>query len=210
MKGIYKIINNVNNKYYIGSSNNIDRRWKEHINCLNKNKHINFHLQKAWNKYGESNFSFIIVQEVNCSSKELLELEQNYLDNIDSNCYNLSLFSSGGDNISYHPNKELIIKNISNSIKKRYLNMSKEERDKLSQCKLGYKNPMYNKKHKFCSKIKISNMLKKFYKNHHGYRYNKNFEELFSTSTEIKSPPISTAQFLTGKYCNSVFNNDPI
>ena len=37
MIGIYKIENIINNKVYIGSSNNIERRWKEHKRLLNNN-----------------------------------------------------------------------------------------------------------------------------------------------------------------------------
>ena len=57
--GVYKIENSVNGKYYIGSSNNIYRRWKEHIKLLNKNNHHSPHLQFAWNKYGEKILSFL-------------------------------------------------------------------------------------------------------------------------------------------------------
>ena len=39
--GIYKITNLKNGKFYIGSSKDMDRRWYEHINELNKNIHIN-------------------------------------------------------------------------------------------------------------------------------------------------------------------------
>ena len=35
MIGIYKITNLINNKSYIGLSNNIERRWSEHKNVSN-------------------------------------------------------------------------------------------------------------------------------------------------------------------------------
>ena len=34
--GVYKIINNVNGKIYIGQSINIKNRWTDHINALNR------------------------------------------------------------------------------------------------------------------------------------------------------------------------------
>ena len=55
MCGVYKIVNTVNGKIYIGSSKNIDRRWNEHIRVLELNAHNNQHLQNAWNKYGKNN-----------------------------------------------------------------------------------------------------------------------------------------------------------
>lgn len=78
MIGIYKIENMVNNKSYIGSSNNIERRWRQHINLLNNNEHHSIKLQRAWNKYGQDNFKFEILEE--CEVEKLLYLEQFYID----------------------------------------------------------------------------------------------------------------------------------
>ena len=81
--GIYRIINLVNNKFYIGSSNNIERRWSKHKRMLNCNKHHSRHLQNSWNKYGQENFIFEIIEE--CLKEILLEREQWYLDELQ--CY---------------------------------------------------------------------------------------------------------------------------
>lgn len=51
MSGIYQIYNPINNKRYIGSSINVERRLKEHLRNLEKNRHCNDHLQSAYNKY---------------------------------------------------------------------------------------------------------------------------------------------------------------
>jgi len=78
ISGIYIILNKVNNKYYIGSSNNIIKgRWKSHKHSLRKNKHWNQHLQSAWNKYGEENFEFHIIELL--EESRLLIVEQKYL-----------------------------------------------------------------------------------------------------------------------------------
>lgn len=81
ISGIYKIVNKVNGKYYVGSSNDVCGkfgRWYEHRQELNKNVHTNDHLQNAWNKYGESNFEFMLVEQ--CDVSNLLIIEQHYLD----------------------------------------------------------------------------------------------------------------------------------
>lgn len=101
MIGIYKIINTINGKCYIGSSININNRWGKHKALLRHNKHENIKLQNAWNKYGEENFEFVVVKE--CENEILLEEEQNYLNelgaqdfinkinkNFDEICYNVS------------------------------------------------------------------------------------------------------------------------
>ena len=59
--GIYKIVNKINGKYYVGSSKNIPVRWSDHKETLNKSSHYNVHLQRSWKKYGNHNFEFVIV-----------------------------------------------------------------------------------------------------------------------------------------------------
>ena len=70
------IRNKVNNKVYIGSSVNIERRWYSHRYDLRCNKHNNKHLQNAWNKYGEDNFEFIVLEEV--KDKSALRIREQY------------------------------------------------------------------------------------------------------------------------------------
>lgn len=71
-KYIYKIINIINNKCYIGQSKDYEKRWKEHKYLLNNNKHDNKHLQNAWNKYGEKNFKIEVIEYVkNYNEREI-------------------------------------------------------------------------------------------------------------------------------------------
>ena len=88
--GIYKIENKINGKVYIGSSNNIKRRWQKHKSLLKHNKHQNSHLQASWNKYGEDNFIFSIVEL--CSESSLLEREQYFIDKLNSE-YNQTMIA---------------------------------------------------------------------------------------------------------------------
>ena len=75
--GIYKIVNIINGKCYVGSSNNIPHRWKYHVRLLNENRHDNDHLQNSWNKHGKHSFQFLIIEEV--PEKDLLIVEQKHL-----------------------------------------------------------------------------------------------------------------------------------
>ena len=79
--GIYRIKNLINNKIYIGSTKNIKARWAKHKTLLKHNKHQNIHLQKSWNKYGESAFIFEIIEE--CEIDNLLNREQFFIDSLD-------------------------------------------------------------------------------------------------------------------------------
>lgn len=75
---IYAIINIINNKSYIGSAVNFNRRKNIHYHQLKKNIHHSIKLQRAWNKYGESNFKFVILEK--CIKDILIQKEQNYID----------------------------------------------------------------------------------------------------------------------------------
>lgn len=95
--GVYKITNIVNWKFYIGSSKDIEHRWRQHKNQLNENQHGNLYLQNAWNKYGGANFKFEIIEE--CSPKIQFEREQFYLNE-------LNPFGDHGYNIVRQISKE--------------------------------------------------------------------------------------------------------
>lgn len=70
-KGIYKIINKVNGKYYIGMTNvSFNKRMRSHVNRLRCGKHINNHLQAAFNKYNEVNFIFECFIDMSHFTKE--------------------------------------------------------------------------------------------------------------------------------------------
>lgn len=62
--GIYQIKNLVNGKVYIGSSVNIHSRWRKHRCDLRKAQHHSAALQRAWDKYGESQFEFSVIEIV--------------------------------------------------------------------------------------------------------------------------------------------------
>lgn len=83
--GIYKITNLVNDRFYIGSTFNFYERFIQHRADLRKNKHNNQFLQNSWNKYGEENFSFAIMEVVS-NIDDLLIREQHWLD--ETNSYN--------------------------------------------------------------------------------------------------------------------------
>lgn len=85
--GIYQILNNINGKFYIGSTaRSFKIRWKRHITDLNSQNHCNIHLQRAWIKYGKQNFSFKILKV--CEPVDCIKYEQEYIDNLEPE-YNL-------------------------------------------------------------------------------------------------------------------------
>jgi group I intron endonuclease len=89
-QGIYKIINVVNNKFYVGSTVNMSRRRARHFSELRNNRHNNKYLQAAWNKYGEKAFIFVIVNELD-KGADILAAENVWLkEHVGKDyCYNL-------------------------------------------------------------------------------------------------------------------------
>jgi group I intron endonuclease len=96
--GVYQIKNKTNSKSYIGSTIMSFTKRLEHHRCLlRKGKHKNTHLQRAWDKYGEENFEFIVIEVVDkCCT---LEREQFFIDTLKPE-YNINPLASGTPNMS--------------------------------------------------------------------------------------------------------------
>lgn len=76
--GIYSIINKENGHRYVGSSVNLNGRFRGHRNHLKGDTHGNRHLQRAWNKYGEDAFEFQVL--FYCDPEMCITLEQRAMD----------------------------------------------------------------------------------------------------------------------------------
>lgn len=91
MKYICKIQCRINNRVYIGQTNNATRRKQEHFSDLVRNQHYNPALQLEFNKFGKSSFSFEVIKCV--TDEEADEVEDNYIDSYggieSSNLYNM-------------------------------------------------------------------------------------------------------------------------
>jgi len=93
MMGIYQIKNVENNKIYVGSSVNLNERWRLHKCNLVANKHNNSYLQRSWNKYGEESFSFSVLCKLNTTEEILRIIENMYIYNL-APVYNLAKFAT--------------------------------------------------------------------------------------------------------------------
>ena len=95
--GIYKITCIINGIIYIGSTINLKNRKNCHFKCLRKNTHGNKKLQRSFNKHGEENFIFEILEY--CEKTNLVEREQYYLDTLLFASENNTKFNKLGFNI---------------------------------------------------------------------------------------------------------------
>lgn len=124
--GIYKIINKADGKFYIGSSKELKRRKRVHFKNLKDNKHVNTHLQHAFNKYGKQNFKFEVIEYTDDPST-LLDLEQKWIDETnpldDKIGYNIMPNAVGGSEVgigSYRSIRTLKINPVNYSIVNSY------------------------------------------------------------------------------------------
>lgn len=191
MKGyIYKISNEKDGRFYIGSTINITKRKKRHFSDLEKGKHHCMFLQRAYEKYGKNSFEFTF-REVNIKDENHLRLlEERYINYCwdSGKLYNASKKGSGGDLISYHPKNKKIREMQSKLAKERYANLSDEEKKEYSEKMRGCNNPNYGNHWTNEMREKMSKFWKEYYSSHENYIKNKTFEEAFGEkkAKEIK------------------------
>ena len=99
MFSIYKCTNNVNNKVYIGYTENFDKRIEEHRTLY---KFYNFVFYKAIKKYGWNNFKWEIIymskDKEHCKNvmeRYYIKEYNSYIGFKDSNGYNMTLGGEG-------------------------------------------------------------------------------------------------------------------
>jgi len=170
-QGIYKILNNRTNKVYIGSSININKRFREHKNSLLKNKHRSPKLQNSYNIHGLSFFIFEIIELVD-DINELLKREQFYIDSFNSyhNGYNSrpKAESNYGRIVSDETKKKISDKLKGNVGPNKGLIMSDEIKAKISKTRKGCVSNRKGSEHTEESKIKMSEIRK-------GIKWNPNY-----------------------------------
>jgi group I intron endonuclease len=144
--GVYLILSKVDGKVYVGSAGvSFKKRWRQHITSLRTGKHVNVLLQRAWNKHGEENFDFQILEK--CDPLECVSREQFYIDKYEA-CstkkgYNLS--PTAGSMLGYVHTEASRVK-MSASAKQFFLRnpaLAEKRKERLTQY---YSDPVIRKK----------------------------------------------------------------
>lgn len=183
--GIYAIKNNINNKLYIGSAfNDFNGRNRMHLSTLRRNIHHNKHLQRAWNKYGEDSFSFIILEKLCIENiAYIYEIETAWIRFYDSTNpkkgYNA--LSIGESRLGFKHTEE----------SKRKISKANSGKNnhwfKKGYLLKGDKNPFYGKKHKEDFIKKLSNDRIGINNPFYGKKHNKKSIEKMSEENHSRS-----------------------
>lgn len=127
LHGIYIITNLITGQIYVGSTYSLGIRKSQHFSNLRKNRHCNKYLQNSFNKYGEENFVFDVVQIVD-KIEDLIFYEQKWI-NL-TRCY-IKEFGYNLCEIADRPSVNQVF--------------SKESRRKQAEAISGEKHYAYNK-----------------------------------------------------------------
>lgn len=148
---LYKIVNSVNNKIYVGYTIDPIRRWKAHLN-LAKNSSSTSHLHRAMRKYGIGVFR---MESLMCSldgTHMLKVMEPYFIKLFDSKENGYNLTDGGESNFGWTPSLETR-KKMSEAWKGRVISL--ETREKQRQ-RMRLAPPMHNPE----TRKKVSDTLK--------------------------------------------------
>ena len=98
--GVFQVRNAQNNKIFVSSSIDLDAIWNRFKFQLNFGSHFNKELQNDWKEFGEENFVFEILSEIDQDDddvnvdyvKEVKELEKLFIEELqpfDQKGYNI-------------------------------------------------------------------------------------------------------------------------
>ena len=155
---IYCIICLPTEKWYFGQTvGSISDRWIRHLSSVKKGSDHKFH--RAIRKYGEENFLVEEVMFVEAPTKDALKrkldfLERYFIQKFDTknsgyNSTDCGDYGTAGMKMSEEAKKKI-------SEAKRRENLSFGQRKRMSESKMGKKNPFYHKTHSEDSRKRIS------------------------------------------------------
>ena len=123
MAYIYRILNKISKKVYIGITTykDVKRRWNQHIQTASINKGCPA-LSDAINKYGIKNFEFSVI--LICFDEDRFKYEIEYIKKYNSvapNGYNLTNGGQGGGGFKGKKHTEEVKNRIKTTLKQKYI-----------------------------------------------------------------------------------------
>ena len=192
IRGIYKLTNTINGKVYVGSSNDILKRFRDHKRALKSNTHHSEHLQRAVNKYGISKFKTDIIRIVT-KEENIFLIEKEIIESYNSISrefgYNMSLPNELGG-IEHHSE---ISKEKLRKISYKYHRGTIEGYEEFRLKRLIYLNRIKrpHKKHNTDSRIVVLNRDESYYKE---------FNSIYECSKELSLCSTKIEDCVTQRY----------
>jgi group I intron endonuclease len=160
---------------YIGSALSLVKRRNNHISDLRNFKHTNRIMQRHFDKYGESNFRFTVIEKVH--PEQLIIREQYYIDTL---VPNINVLGVAHSSLGYKHSLETIEKmsrlakervsdsvwldKVSRSWFRKGRKLSAREREVLKS-RMSFNNPFLGKRHTSATKGLMSKKAKERDKN---------------------------------------------
>lgn len=144
MAYIYRILNKITQKCYIGESKclNINRRWNQHKKTIENNKGYCPALRDAVIKYGIENFIFNVI--IVCFDDDRFKYEKEFIIKYNSvvpNGYNLTNGGEGGGGFEGKKHSEEVKNKIKNTLKQKYIDNPELKKQLSERNKIVMKNP---------------------------------------------------------------------
>lgn len=140
--GVYMIRNRLTKDTYVGSAHDFEKRWKLHRLNLRAARHHSPHLQRAWLKYGEAAFEFVVLQR--CPKERVIGVEQEWIDLLTAK-YNVSRTAGSRAGVKNRPEHN---RAISERARARWADpeFKARMREKMAAVATGVKPPAKNDK----------------------------------------------------------------
>ena len=153
--GVYRIRSISTGKFYIGSSQNLEKREARHFYELENDRHHNVLLQKVCDRRGIDDFVFEIIRYEPIKEARAREahLLTKHVDN--KLCVNIGMGAVGVDNLSKNPNRDAIRSRIEDGVRKHIKSLTTEQRVS-KYGRSGSENGMYGREHTEASRRKMS------------------------------------------------------
>jgi group I intron endonuclease len=147
--GVYCLINKINGHYYVGSSINLATRMRNYLNnnFLKSKQNVNMPIVKALLKYGQSNFTILILEYVEIQS---LTTRETYF--IMSVIPYYNVLKQGYSSLGYKHTEET--KELLSQLAKNRVHTDKTK-GLIARALTGENNPFYNKSHSIESKVRM-------------------------------------------------------
>jgi len=130
---IYQIRCILDNRVYIGKTNNIKKRWSGHLSLVKTGK--GYWIHSAIRKYGLENFKLEILKEHATDEDEELLIKKTRGKN-----FNIHVGGKGGDTLTFHPDKKNIfekrkikhLQNVKRSIEHpKWVNVTNDNKEQI-------------------------------------------------------------------------------